>query len=1003
MKKILLSIMATIIGLTSFAQQLSIKGTVTDAKDGSPIPGVNISIKGTTKGTLSSLDGVYSINANPNDVIVFSFIGYENQEVVAQTSTTLDISLKESVTKLDEIVVIGYGTVKKSDATGSVAVVSAKEFNKGAITSPQDLIMGKTAGVVISTNDGSPGGKTTIRVRGGSSLNASNDPLIVIDGVPIDNTPVSGQPNSLSTINPSDIESFSVLKDASATAIYGSRASNGVIIITTKKGKEGKLKVSYNNTTSVSTIIDYYDVMSGNELRQLALERSAIKGSGVTSASLARIGAANTDWQKEIYQNAFNQDHNLSLSGGIKKVPFRISLGYTDQDGILKKKNMDRKTMALAIDPTFFDDHLKVNLNVKGMYTDNNFSVDDAIGAAIAFDPTQPVMNGNTRFGGYTTFVNISEVNPDGSININGAPNAIATKNPVAMINQTDNTATVKRSIGNAQFDYKFHFLPDLRANLNVGYDVSSSKGHDNCDTIAAFSFRDGIGRKKEYTQTLKNQLLDFYLNYVKDLSAISSKIDVTAGYSWQYFYREKEEIKQNLVAPIKIDTTGYKSENYLVSFFGRINYTLLDRYLLTFTLRNDGSSKFGEDSRWGLFPSVALGWKISDEAFLKDVSWLSLFKLRLGYGVTGQENIGDPEKSYTYYPYLATYQSSYSTAQTQFGNTFINTSRPNPYDARIKWEETSTSNIAVDYGFFKGRLNGSIEVYYRKTNDLISNIPIAAGTNFSNYLTTNVGNLENKGVEFSLNGAIVSQKDYFWEIGYNIAYNENEITKLRNIEDPTFRGMDDGDIAGGVGNKIQINCVGQPIKAFFVYQQVYDSQGTPVEGLYVDRSGKKGNVSGNNLNKYYYKKPAPDVTMGISTRGNIKNVDFSISSRINLGNYVYNNVLSEKANYAQLYLQSGYFNNLPKDVTKTNFANPQYWSDYYIENASFFKLDNISVGYNFDKIVTNKLTGRLGFAVQNVLTITKYTGLDPEVESGIDKNIYPRPRTYLVSLSLNF
>ena len=600
--------------------------------------------------------------------------------------------------------------------------------------------------------------------------------------------------------------------------------------------------------------------------------------------------------------------------------------------------------------------------------------------------------NGNTKFGGYYTWVNLSDVLADGSMNPNGSPNPIGVANPVALLNQTDNTSVVQRSLGNAQFDYKFHFLPELRANMNVGYDYFTTKGHNNAPDNAAFTFRNGIGRLNDYSQTGKSQLFDFYLNYVKDLKSINSKIDATAGYSWQHFYKDGSSFVRNGDGKQISDNSKFINENYLVSFFGRVNYTFMDRYLLTVTLRDDGSSRFSKANRWGLFPAAAFAWKIKDESFLKDVSTVSDLKLRLGYGITGQQDIGND------YPYLPVYRGSTATAQYQFGNTFYNTLRPNPYDANIKWEETTTYNIGLDYGFLNNRITGSIDLYDRTTKDLLNFIPIAAGSNFSNFLTTNVGNLENKGAEISINGRIVESKDWNWSVGFNAAYNQNKITKLTKTDDPNYPGVDVGTIGGGVGNMIQNQRVGYAANSFFVFQQVYGSNGMPIEGLYVDRTGTGGTVTSNNLNKYHYKKPAPDYTIGINSRVSYKNIDFSFSGRSNIGNYAYNNVASG-ALYSTVYNQSGFYNNLPRLVNNAKFTNTQYFSDFYVENASFFKMDNISLAYNFVKY----LKARVSFTVQNAFTITKYKGLDPEVDGGIDNNFYPRPRVFVLGVNLTF
>lgn len=993
--RILLLMISIVFATQAYAQEVQVSGKVTDAADGNSLPGATIQVKGTTVGTLTDIDGKYAIKVKPDATLVFSFVGYDSKEIVVGSQRTINVTLNQSSTTLEQVVVIGYGQVRKTDATGSINVLGSKDFNKGAITSPQELLQGKSTGVVITSSSGAPGAGSTIRIRGGSSLNASNDPLIVVDGVPIDNSGTSGTSNGLSFINPNDIESFTVLKDASATAIYGSRASNGVILITTKKGVTGKtMELTYNGQASIGINPNLVEVYSGDEFRALVAKKYADGLSGLNAKALTRLGTANTDWQKEIYQVAIGQDHNLSLSGTVAKLPYRVSLGYTDKNGVLKTTNFKRSSIAFGINPKLFDDHLSINLNFKGSATTENFGNTGAIGSAFAYDPTQPVMNGNSRFGGYHTWTNLADTLPDGSMNPEGYPNPIGVSNPVALLELTDNIGKVNRTIGNVQFDYKFHFLPDLRANLNLAYDKSGSTGHNNAPDNAAWTFRQGMGQKIDYTQDKNMTLLDFYLNYTKELPSISSRFDVTGGYSWQHFQIEGSNFSRNGDESIIQDSSEYINENFLISFFGRLNYTLLDRYLLTVTVREDGSSKFA-NNQWGLFPAAALAWKINEEGFLKDVDAISELKLRIGWGVTGQQDVN------SYYPALAIYRLSDPTAAYQFGNTFYPTLRPDPYDANLKWEETTTQNIGLDFGFNDSKISGSIELYKRLTKDLLGFVPIPAGSNFSNYLTTNVGSLENKGVELNINWKPVVTSDMIWNIGYNVSYNKNEITKLLLTDDPDYTGVDVGTISGGVGNTVQNHNIGFPAFSYFLLQQVYASNGMPIEGLYVDRSGDGGNVSGNNANKYHYKKPAPDVVMGITSSISYKSFDASFSGRLNLGNYVYNNLASERATYASLYNQSGFFNNLPTMITKTEFVNPQYWSDYYLENASFFRMDNISVGYNFNKFFTDKLKARLSLTAQNAFIITKYTGLDPEVDGGIDNNIYPRPRVFVVGLNI--
>lgn len=1021
MKKHYLVITATLLILFAAfavkAQQVEVKGKVTDASDGAGLPGVNILEKGTTNGSLTDGSGNFSIKVNSDAVLVFSFVGFVTQEIPVAGQTVLNVTMESDTKQLDEIVVIGYGHQEKKDLTGSVTAVTAKDFNRGVLTSPQDLLVGKIAGVQVTTNSGAPGGGATIRIRGGSSLNALNDPLVVIDGFPVDNgKAIGGSANPLATINPNDIESFTVLKDASATAIYGSRASNGVIIVTTKKGKEGKPHISYNGNFSASSPAKYFDVLSGDELRDLAAELvDEDIVDGLDAAALDQLGNANTDWQKEIYRTALSHDHNVSVSGSVKNLPYRVSYGYTDQQGILKTTSSKRHSLNINLSPTFLDDHLKVTVNAKGSSTNNNFGNTGAIGAAVGFDPTQPVMNGNTRWGGYFTWV----TDPD---NVNSDPIDLSPSNPVALLNLTNNTATVNRLLGNIQADYRFHFLPELRVNVNVGLDYTKSDGVNNTSILAPWATDVGEGQKIDYTGKNVSKLFDIYFNYVKEFG--SHKIDLTAGHSYQSFRNEGSNFSRNwdetkfYDSEIAVDGEGdpvnvarqYVPDlNYLLSFFGRAFYSFKDRYLFTVTLRSDGSSRFAKDNRWGLFPAAAFAWKINEEPFMATVETVSNLKLRLGYGVTGQQNIGDNANNPAYktYPYLPIYVASTPTAQYQFGNAFYDTYRPNPYDGLIKWEETTTYNAGIDFGFMQEKLTGTLDVYKRKTKDLINFIPVAAGSAFSNFLVTNVGDLENTGVELTLNAKVIDKREFGWNIGFNLFYNRNEITKLTRVDDPGYLGVDVGAIEGGVGNKVQIHSVGYPAYSYFVFEQVYDeATGLPIEGLYVDRSGNGGSVSSDNRNRYRYHQQAPDVLMGVNSTLRYKNFDLYFQGRISLGNYAYNN-RAAASTYSAIHINAGYFNNLARYIFDAPFVNPQYWSDYYVENASFFKMDNISLGYNFDHLLTQKLRARIGLTVQNAFVITKYSGIDPEVndgtDPGIDKNIYPRPRTFVLSLNLTY
>lgn len=978
--KVVLFLVAMLSFSLGYAQVKTVTGKVTDAENGEPLPGVTIVVKGTTNGTITNFDGGYTIDVEEGETLTFSFIGYTAQEVVVDASNVLNLQLTQSVESLDEVVVIGYGQVKKEDATGSVTAVSADDFNKGNITSPQDLLVGKASGVVITSAGGAPGAGATIRIRGGSSLNASNDPLIIIDGIPIDNNDVSGSSNFLAFVNPNDIESMSILKDASATAIYGSRASNGVIIITTKKGKAGRpLQINYDMKTSVSSPVKYIDVYSGDELRQIALSRPEL----YPTETYDLLWNANTNWQDEIFRTSVSQDHNLSVSGSMADIPYRASVGYSNQNGILKNTYMKRLTGSISIDPTLLDGSLKVNLNVKGMTTDNNFGDTGAIGSAIEMDPTKPVYDDSA----------IAQQNSGGYFQWENYNAALGVPNPVERLMQADNKSDVNRVVANAQFNYSIPFVSGLKANLNLATDYSKGEGYNNRPIISPGNISENrTGKLNDYDATNKNNLLEFYLNYVKDFESIKSKIDLTAGYSWQHFEREGSSFTRSLIDDTQQDvTSSYITENYLVSFFGRLNYTLANKYLLTFTLRNDGSSRFAGDNQWGLFPSAAFAWKISDEEFLNSVDFVSNLKLRLGWGVTGQQDIGND------YPAQATYVTSSPGSYYMIDGEYIPTLRPNAYDPNIKWEETTTQNIGLDFGFMDEKITGSVDVYKRETKDLLNTVTVPTGSNFSNTLLTNVGSLENKGIEVSLEWHAIAKEDMGLNLGFNLSYNDNKITKLLLNDDPDYIGILYGDGMTGVK---QVTRVGYPAYSFFVNRQIYYPDGTPVEGLYEDISGAGGTVNGDNNDKYIYHNPVADVLMGFSASFRYKNLDVSASMRASIGNYVYNQIAAG-ASFDQMY-QIGYWKNMPKYLEDSQFVKRQFTSDYFVSNASFLKLDNISAGYTFDAM-QGKMVPRISFTVQNVFTITDYEGLDPEVPGGIDNNFYPRPRTYMLGLGFTF
>ena len=990
----MLMLVGCLCALSTYAQ-VSVSGQVLDASDNSPMPGVSVIVRGTTTGTVTDMDGNFALKAAESDVLDFSFIGYQSQS--ASPAANLRILLQPESQDLDDVVVIGYGAAKKNDLTGSVTAIKPDAKNHGLVTNAQDMISGKIAGVNVTSAGGTPGAGATIRIRGGSSLTASNDPLIVIDGLAMDNDGVKGLSNPLSMVNPADIESFTVLKDASATAIYGSRGSNGVIIITTKKGaKNAKPSIVYNGSMSVSNKKDVIDVMNGDEFRAFVIDLY-----GADSDAAAALGTANTDWQDEIYRTALGTDHNLTVSGGKANLTYRVSAGYTGQQGILDTSDFRRATLSVNLAPSFLDNHLTFNFNAKGMYAKSIYADTDAVGAAVWMDPSQSVKDDSdeyTNFGGYFQWLD------DGTA-LNDPLwtktfNSNATKNPVALLNDKDKSAKSRSFVGNIEGNYKIHGFEDLAIHGNFGWDVSTGK---ETTSIPASSSTNAYYGWDGWDQTDKYNLsINAYIQYVKDFNE-NNHFDIMAGYEWQHFHHEQEYDGWGLFPDSNNDVslrgTQYnrnhqikKSENYLVSFFGRLNYALLDRYLLTGTLRYDGSSRFKD--HWALFPSVGFAWKVKQEAFLADVDLVSDAKVRLGYGQTGQqEGIGD-------YNYFASY-----TVNTGVGSLYPIVGdgtmyRPDAYNSDLKWETTETYNVGLDLGFADNRITFTGDYYVRKTTDLINQAFVAAGSNFRNQVKANIGSLENRGLELAITGRPLRSEDWQWELTLNAAYNKNEITKL--VGDTEDYYVETGSISSGTGNYCQAHAQGHARSSYHVYQQVYDEAGLPIEGCFVDR-----NADGviNESDKYYYKSPDAPWTLGLASRLQYKNIDFSFSLRGSIGNYVYNDQEAGMSNIStgSVYHQN-YLSNRRKDVLAKNWQTYDYvLSDYFVQNASFLKCDNITLGYSFNKLFSDKISGRVYASVTNVFTITDYKGLDPEVDGGIDNNIYPRPITAQVGLTLNF
>jgi len=980
-KRSLLLVALFVIGcLQLMAQTRTIKGEVTDAQNGEALIGATVMVEGEKGGTVTDFDGNFSLQVSSSaKKIKVSYIGYIDK--VLSISDNMKVKLESDSKALADVVVIGYGTARKSDLTGSVATVKSKDFNKGLVSSPEQLINGKVSGVQIMSNSGSASAGSTIRVRGGASLNASNDPLIVLDGVPLEQGGISGNSsNFLSMINPSDIESMTVLKDASSTAIYGSRASNGVIIITTKKGQQGAVKVNFNTTNSMQTRAQMVDMLSRDEFVNVINQFG-------TDNQKSLLGTANTDWNDEVYRTAFGTDNNLSVSGSIDKwLPFRVSVGYYNQSGLVRKDNVERWTGNVVLTPSFFQDHLKLTINAKGTLNNNSFNNGGAVWAAATFNPTIPVYSGNDKYGGYNE-----------ALDADGYPVNAGVRNPRGLVDLYDSKSRVSRFIGSMDVDYKVHFLPDLKLHATVGGDYAKGDGTIHVPVYAAQSYNkdESLGGSdyKYGPQKNENRLLTLYANYAKYFEDIKSNVDLTAGYDYQYWKSTTPLYYTKSAAGTNLSTV--KASDYrhvMLSYYGRINYSFDGKYLLTATVRRDASSRFSKDTRWGTFPSVALGWTLTEEPWLKNQKVLSNLKLRASYGVTGQqEGIGN-------YNYLPVYTYSVTGAEAFINGQYINTYRPEAYVSDLKWETTTSWNFGLDFGFLNGRIGGAIDFYTRKTKDLLASVPTAAGTNFSKTILTNVGNVDSKGIEISLNATLIQTKDWEWNLSYNFTWQNMKVKNLSLTKGGSQTNVKVGPSIDAY--QFQVLSEGYEPYMFYVYHQLYDSKtGKPIEGAYADLNND-GEI--NDADLYRYHSPAPKYIMGLSTSLRYKQLTLGMSFRANIDNYVYNGMGMSTGAFETVSYNNSQLNNLNTSFLKTGFKTRQYLSDYYVENASFLKLDNLSLSYNVGKI--NKWASlTVSAMVQNVFTITGYSGTDPEVPNGMDNSFYPRPRTYSVSLGLQF
>lgn len=977
-RQLLIVTVAMALPLFAYTQTDSrtITGVVVD-ENNDPMTGVTVIVPGTTSGTATDIEGMFTLNVPSGaTVLEFSYIGYQ-KTTVPISGNRINLQLIPDVNLMDELVVIGYGTQKKADLTGSVSTVSEKDFNQGMIGSAEQLVNGKIAGVQIVNTGGSPSAGSTIRIRGGASLNASNDPLIVLDGVPMEvGGSVSGSGNFLSLLNPNDIESMTVLKDASSTAIYGSRASNGVIIITTKKGGDERVKVSFQTTNSQQTRTRNANMLSRDEFIDVITSQGS-------PAQQALLGTANTDWNDQVFHTGFGTDNNLAVSGRLKWLPFRISTGAFYQEGILKEDDMSRYSGNINLTPSFFDDHLRLNVNGKGTWNNTNWGDAGAIRGASVYNPTWPVYDENSIFGGY------KEVTDPNGNRVTGAQ-----PNPLGRVLQRTDNGKAYRLIGNIDADYRIHTLPELRLHLTGGYDYSKGEGSVFVPAVAYNNFNISgydytYGPQKNY-----NRLFTFYANYNKAFDEINSSLDITAGYDYQYWKSTSAAFEQlNTLGEVQSTSAATDQRHTLLSYYGRLNYGIGDKYLLTATIRRDGSSRFADDTRWGTFPSVALAWRISNEPWFDNIrEVMNDLKIRVSYGVTGQQD------GIANYGYIPVYTISQLGADYMFGGQPVSTYRPEGYNPDLKWETTTSRNVGIDFGFLNNRLSGSIDYYDRKTKDLLATVPIPAGVNFDKTMLTNVGNMKSNGVELAVNVTPVETRNWSWSVSANATYQDNSITNLNLVEGAQSPNTLVGPTVGG--QQVQVFTEGYSPYSFYVYKQIYDeASARPIEGLYADLDGT-GVINSNDL--YHYHNISPDWIFGFGTMLQWKKFYLSSSLRGNIGNYVYNGVAMDTGAFGTVSYNAYELNNLHRSFLNTGFVGRQQLSDHYVENASFLRMDNLQIGYNFGRL-NNLLSLNVSVMVQNVFTITDYSGVDPESSSGVDSSVYPRPRIYSLTLGFEF
>ncbi len=987
----------------------AVQGTVQDQYG--PVIGAAVVELSTSNGTSTGPDGGFSLTVTgPSAMVEISCIGYASQTFEAAAVPSV-VTLKEDSEYLNEVVVIGYGTVRKDDMTGSISAIKAEDINRGAVVNTQDMLKGKVAGLLVTPGDGGPGSSSRIRIRGSASLNASNDPLIVIDGVPIAQGAGGAMSNPLDLLNPNDIESFTVLKDASSAAIYGSRASNGVILITTKKGKGGRPQVTYSGSASIQRISSGVPVMTASELRDFYSQ--TFPAGTPTGDRIAQLsGTYSTDWQDLVFRTAFATEHNVSIYGNLKsRMPYRASAAYSGQQGTLKESRYDRGTMDISLAPEFLDKHLTFDLNAKGVYSYSDYSDGGIVGNAAFFNPTRDPYwrnpDGSIDYSTTNGYWNYGNGRGEGF-----TPNVLVGPSPLSQLYDNISNARSGRFISRAAVNYKVHGFEALSFNVSAGLDITSTHSYDGVrpGSFQAYADTDNlrIGEHTKGWNISRSRIFEAYADY-KDTWGIHS-LNVLAGYSWQNNYWSNRSITYynetdlpNLNPGETVDSRylTYRNENYLVSFYGRINYSIDSRYVFTFTARADGSSKFAKDYRWGFFPSGAFAWNVAQEPFMKPLKAVSTLKLRLSAGMTGQQDgIGD-------YVHLARYNitSNPSYLYNMGNGNYVYPMTPQAYDPTIRWETTLTYNVGIDYGFFDDRLSGSIDAYIRDTKDLLNSVQVPMGSNFGNKLMTNIGSIRNKGLEFSVNAVPVQRPDLSILIGFNGTFQNTVFTRLNPTEDDSYY-IAVGNISKGTGGYLSRQMVGYAPYTYYTYRQKYDSEGNPIQNEFVDIDGD-GVITEND--RYMTgKSPSPKFFYGMNLKVTYKDWDFGMNGHGAAGTWVFNDFASANST-ASLDLNSGALPNQATLVRKTGFTSPnsarQWYSDYFLENASFFRLDDINLGYTFRSIGRWETDVRLGVGVQNVFILTGYSGMDPEVisETGIDNVIWARPRTFSFRVNVNF